>query len=115
MADAPPPEDSYKLPDHAHRYKFPPVKNMDDVNQNFEEAGDLFSRIILEIRESQEANHLSLLRLAEETSQNISKLTSEMKSVIGSQTMMFVILFTIGALAIVSLKTVYEMIFSPIG
>lgn len=115
MADEPlPQDDAYALPDTAYVFELPQVNTFDDVNKNFETTSSAITLLIHEMRENSEVTNKNLMRLAEETSKNLGKLTTDMKSVLSSQTMMLVICFTVIGSVVVIIKTIYDILFGPI-
>jgi t-SNARE complex subunit (syntaxin) len=107
-------DQSDTLPDTAYIFKLPHVTTLDEVNKNFDDVGGAITLLIHEMRENSEVTNKNLMRLAEETSKNLGKLTADMKSVLSSQTMMLVICFTVIGSVVVIIKTIYDILFGPI-
>lgn len=115
MGDASPqPDESNTTSDQAYIFKLQSVSNFDETNKNFDDVSNVVTLLIHEIRENSEVNNANLLRLAEETSQNLDKLASDIRAVLSSQTMMLVICFTVIGSAVVIIKAVYDILFGPI-
>jgi t-SNARE complex subunit (syntaxin) len=101
-------------PDASYVFKLPHVTTIEEANKNFDDVGGAITLLIHEMRENSEVTNRNLMRLAEETSKNLGKLSADMKSVLGSQTMMLVICFTVIGSVVVIIKTIYDILFGPI-
>lgn len=86
-----PPEDFGETPEQTKNYQLPYANDFEGVNENFNTLSDYITGIIGEMREHTDSTNQNLVRLAEETSQIVDKLSQELRSILSAQTMIAII------------------------
>lgn len=84
-------EDPENIQSEIPEYKLPPANNFEEVNQNFDTISDTITSIVQAMQKHSEATNENLIGLATEVSQNLEKLEENIKSMLSSQHMVFVL------------------------
>lgn len=86
----------------------PKVDSFEGCNENFGTLKDTVVFMIAEMKADREHTHKNMTTIVEEVNDNISKLTSDMNSILSSQTMMIVICIISISLALITIKGLFD-------
>jgi len=90
-------------------YKLPPVTSFSEVDKNFETLSDFVLTMASSMKQHAKVTNDNLTRLAEETNEVVTKLSTELKSIFSSQVMMLTICVIVIFFAVIMFKVAFDI------
>lgn len=111
MFHSDPSDDSSSRTSEEHSYyKLPPVTSFSDVDKNFTTLSDFVVTMASSMEQHAKVTNDNLTRLAEETNEVVTKLSTDLKSIFSSQVMMLTICVIVIFFTVIMFKGAFDIV-----